>query len=243
MLQEFVRGFALFIGYYAAAASLLLLMRRFFQPRRELFRKLLHMACVLSIFVLLYAFETWQAAAIGALLFALLLYPVITWLGRYPRFLDTLVQRREGEIRSSLLLVFCMMALLIILIWGGLGEDWRFLVITAVLTWGFGDAAAALVGKAYGKEPLRHRWLEGTKTREGTLAMWAVAAIVLAGCLFTYTDLPWHLGLLAAALVALLAATTELFTRNGLDTVTVPLLTAFFLYGLLLGFAGLGVVW
>lgn len=45
-------GAGAFVAYYVCAASLLLLLRWRFKPPRELFRKMLHIVCVLSIFVL-----------------------------------------------------------------------------------------------------------------------------------------------------------------------------------------------
>lgn len=243
MLQEVLKGFGLFVGYYAVMAGGLLLLRGVLKPPRELFRKLLHMVCALSIFVLVYAVETWYGAMLAALLFAAALYPLITWLEKHTKFLEMLTQRREGEIRSSLLLVFFMMALLIAVIWGWFGEEWRFLIITAVLTWGLGDAAAALVGKQWGRNPFNSKWLDGKKTREGTAAMLLASALALAVCLAIYTNLPWHYCLLSAVLVAPFSAGAELFTRKGMDTLTVPIATAVPLVALMFLFARMGILW
>jgi uncharacterized membrane protein len=46
MLREALVGSGMFIGYYVIAVSLLLIIRIFLKPPKELFRKLLHMACV-----------------------------------------------------------------------------------------------------------------------------------------------------------------------------------------------------
>ncbi|HYE11381.1 MAG TPA: hypothetical protein VEF53_14510 [Patescibacteria group bacterium] len=66
MLREALVGFGMIIGYYVIAASLLLFIRVFLKPPKELFRKLLHMACVMSVWVLLYAFDAWYLAMLAA---------------------------------------------------------------------------------------------------------------------------------------------------------------------------------
>lgn len=216
-------GFFVFIAYYIIGASLLLLIHKVFSIPRELFRKMLHMVCVLSIFVLLYAFDTWYWAACSALLFALLIYPVIGFLERYPRFMEILVERKSGEIRSSLMLVFFMMALMIAVFWGIFGPGRKVVIAAAVMAWGLGDAAAALVGKALGKHPIHHPRVEGPKTLEGTLAMGIVSACAVFITLLCYGILPWYFSFIVACLVAPICALTELYSRNGIDTFTVPL--------------------
>lgn len=84
---------------------------------------------------------------------------------------------------------------------------------------------AALVGKRWGRRRLRGRWLDGKKTAEGTLAMVAFATAAAFLTLLGYTGWPWHVCLAVAVLVAPVAALTELVTRNGMDTITVPFAT------------------
>lgn len=47
----------------------------------------------------------------------------------------------------------------------------------------FGDAAAALVGKVLGRNPIIHPWVDGVKTKEGTIAMYSVSATSMLLCL------------------------------------------------------------
>ena len=241
MLSEFMSGFGLFIGYYIIAVLLLLIIRAYLKPPKELFRKLLHMTCVSSVLVLLYAFDTWYLAMYTVIVFALVLYPVIAYTERFPKVMEILIQRKKGEIKLSLLIVFFMMAVLIAIFWGLMGEQWKFIIIVSVMAWGFGDAAAALVGKAFGRHPINHRWVEGTKTREGTNAMYFVSAIAILICLMIYTSMPWYLCLSGAFLVAPICAIVELVSRNGMDTITVPLATAFPIFSLMILFSLMGV--
>lgn len=241
MLREALAGFGIFIGYFVILGSLLLIVRALFKPPRELFRKMLHLVCCTSVFVLLYAFDTWYLAMSAALAFALLVYPVIVFAERFPPIMDILVQRRGGEIRSSLMIVFTMMAGLIVVFWGALGEQWKYIIIVAVMAWGFGDAAAALVGKAWGRHPIRHRWVEGAKTREGTIAMYAISAATILLSLLAYAPVPWYLCLVAALLVAPICAVVELISHRGIDTITVPVATAIPVLALMLLFSFMGV--
>lgn len=241
MLREALAGFGIFIGYFAIFASLLLIVRAFFKPPRELFRKMLHLVCFMSVFVLLYAFDTWYLAMSAALAFALLVYPVIVFAERFPPIMDILVQRRGGEIRSSVVIVFTMMAVLIAVFWGLLGEQWKYIIIVSVMAWGFGDAAAALVGKAWGRHPIRHRWVDGAKTREGTIAMYAISAATILLNLLAYAPVPWYLCLVAALLVAPVCAVVELISHRGIDTITVPMATAIPVFALMLLFSFMGV--
>jgi len=241
MLDEFLAGFGLFLGYYVIAASLLLIVRAFLKPPKELFRKMLHVACVMSVLVLLYAFDTWYLAMFTAIVFALALYPIITYIERFPKVMEMLIQRKNGEIKSSLVIVFFMMAMLITIFWGWLGEEWKYIIIVSVMAWGFGDAAAALVGKSMGQKPINHPWVEGTKTREGTVAMFFVAAIAILLCLMIYTSLPWYLCLVGALIVAPICAAVELISHHGLDTITVPFATAIPMFSLMILFSNMGV--
>jgi len=117
-------------------------------------------------------------------------------------------------------------ALLIALIWGGLGHEWRYLIAAPVMAWGYGDAAAALIGKWLGRRHFHHRYIDRLKTQEGTAAMIVVAAVAIFVTLLWYVGKPWQLSLLVAAITAPVCGVVELFSRRGLDTLTVPLAAA-----------------
>lgn len=239
MLREALLGITLFIGYYVVAASALLLLRAIFRLGGEGFRKMLHIACVLSILPLLYGFETWYLAALTPLLFAAVIYPLITLLERFPRLFAMLEQRGPGEIRSSLILVFVMMAALIAVYWGLLGPQAKPVILVSIMAWGFGDAAAALFGKAYGRHHFRLPHVEPAKTAEGSLAMMAVASLSSLICLLFSTQLALLPCVVIALVCGIVAAIVELYSTRGGDTVTVPLATSVVAAALLLAFGGI----
>ncbi|MEM8484299.1 MAG: phosphatidate cytidylyltransferase [Bacteroidota bacterium] len=84
-----------------------------------------------------------------------------------------------------------------------------------------GDAAAALVGRRFGKI----RWLNSTKTVEGSLSFFIVAAGILM--LFDLLPLPYSMG------IAAFATLLELLPLRLNDNLYVPLLTAGMMYCLM----------
>lgn len=242
MLREALIGSAAFLAYYVAVVIVLLAVRRLLKPPGELVRKLFHISVAGSMFVPLHLLTSWQLAAGMLLGFGVLFYIVISWAGRYPRFMRALHERHPGEVRSSLALMFFTMAVLFALGWGWLDPDSKFMVVAPIMGWGFGDAAAALVGKKWGRHRLSHPWVDNKKTTEGTIAMVVFAAAAILVTLIGYTAWPWYACLLVALLVAPVTAVVELVTRNGLDTVTVPLGTFTWLLAVVTLLGRLGVL-
>jgi len=232
MLHDLLKGFSFFIAYYIALIVIILCVRLLLNPPGEYLRKLMHTGCFLSILVLTNAFDQWFLAATASILFALLVYPLLALFEKYPRYTLLFSQRRKGEVKTSLVLVFLMMAAMITLFWGLLGEAWRYIGIVAILAWGFGDAAAALVGKRFGRHQVESRLVENAKTWEGSLAMYIVSACAIFLSLLIYTELPWFLCMAVSMIVAVASALAELLSHKGMDTINVPFTTALPLFGL-----------
>src|SRR5690606_20120870 len=147
MYQELVRGFGILLAYFLASVVGVFVVRRLLPVPREVFRKMLHFILLGSIFVLVYGFDTWWVAALATLAFMVLVYPILAVGERVLNFTKVLIERKPGEIKGSLVVACLTFIALITLCWGGLGQ--KYLVIAAVLGWGTGDAAAALVGKRF----------------------------------------------------------------------------------------------
>lgn len=243
MLWDNTVGAGLLMAYYLVAC---LFIPTFLKVRSniptEVVRKMQHIAYSLSIFLLLTLFTTWYFAVAGAFLLVLIGYPALYFLEGSRAYRKLFVDRtsRGGELRRQLLYVQLSFAALILLFWGLLGSDWRYLAAVPVMGWGFGDAAAALVGKSFGRTFFAHRHIDGSKTFEGTSAMIVTAAAALFLTLHLYADKPWHVSLIVSLLVAPVCGIVELFSRRGLDTLTVPLTAAACVIPLLHLFALLG---
>lgn len=225
MLQSDVQGIGLYLGFYAVMAGVpLILIRMLTNLPFELTRKLLHIVHILSFILLMNLFSSWLVAVAVAVLFALLFYPILAVLERFSLYQRIAVERKGGDFRRQLIFTQLTYALLIAVFWGVLGEEWRYAAVVAVMAWGFGDAAAALVGKAYGRRRIPGA---GSKTVEGTTAMLVVAGLAALLTLRLYAGQPWSVSLIVALLVAPVCAAVELYSRGGMDTVTVPLVAGF----------------
>lgn len=225
VLNELLTGIITLVTYYVVMAGTLYGLRKLTGLSGELYRKLFHLAVAGSIFVLLYAFQHWYVAVLAILVFGVLLLGVALLFERLPRITRALSERKPGEIRSSLLLMLASMAGMIALGWGLFGADAKCMTAAPVMAWGLGDAAAALIGKRWGRRKFTQAWLDNKKSVEGTAAMFAFAAAAILATLLAYTGWAWYTSLMVAVVVAPVAAFTELVSKDGTDTITVPLAT------------------
>ena len=142
MMQAFLSGFGWLILYFICCVICVLLIRHFIKMPTELFRKILHFVLLFSLTVFVQVFETWWLAAIAAVIFAVVIYPILMFAEKIKGYSELLTERKHGEIKRSLLIVFGMFAAIISICWGWMGDIW--LVFACVFAWGFGDAAAAV---------------------------------------------------------------------------------------------------
>ncbi len=243
MLRSDLIGAGILLAYYIFVVALPpLFLKLWTRVPREVARKLHHIAYSLSIYPLLTLFSSWYVAIAAASLLVVIGYPALLLIERASWYQSRFIQRKgqKGELRRQLLWVQGSFALMIALFWGLLGVRWQYIVAVSVTAWGFGDAAAALVGKAFGRRIVWPRFLKEPKTYEGTAAMALVSAIAIFLTLTLYASKPWPMSLIIALLVAPVCALVELFSRWGLDTLTVPLITALAIMPLTLLFRLLG---
>jgi phytol kinase len=228
MLSDLVGAGILLAYYLVICVTLPTLLKIYTKTPTEVVRKTQHVAYSLSVFLLLNFFSTWYIAIGAAFLLVVLAYPVLLLLEKSSAYRKNFVDRTTtgGELRRQMLFVQLSFAILIFVFWGVLGTHWAYLVAVSIMAWGFGDAAAALVGKAWGRRRILSRLIDGAKTCEGTWAMIVVAGLALFLTLLFYGGLPWYTSLLVAIIVAPVSGIVELFSRRGLDTLTVPLSTA-----------------
>ena len=119
--------------------------------------------------------------------------------------------------------------------WGLAGE--RAIAAAAILMWGIGDAAAALVGIYFGKHVVKLPIADGKKTWEGTCAMFLSALICGFGIFTVLKGVSPALAFSVCVPTAAISALVELASKDGNDTVWVPLVTvaALALFHMLLG--------
>lgn len=240
MLLEFITGFAILVGYFIVCVLGLLVIRKNFSVPPEWFRKLLHFILLFSLTVLVYAFQTWWLSALVSVTFAGIVYPLLTFGERFKQYPALFTERRKGEVKRSLILVFGMFAAIISLCWGVL--DNKMLVLACVYAWGFGDAVAALVGKRFGRHFLTGKLIEGRKSVEGTIAMFIVSFFSVFCLLSINGTLPWPIHVFIAFVTAAVSAVVELYTLRGYDTITCPFAAAAIMLPLLWLWGGIGLL-
>ena len=223
-MHEFISGFGILVSYFALCASFALVIKKILKPPLEVFRKKLHLILLGSIFIFVYAFNTWWISVLSSLVFMLVVFPILVFFERFPTYSALLTERKKGEIKASLIVVFSMFSFMISLCWGLFGK--KYLVIASVLAWGLGDAAAALVGTYFGKHHLEGKLIEGKKSIEGSMAMFTVSGLSVLIVLLANNASQWFYALVIATLTATVASVVELYTKNGMDTLTCPLAAA-----------------
>jgi dolichol kinase len=241
MLLNDLIGLGLYIGFIIALGLPAILLKAFTKMPFELMRKIYHMVITLSIFPLVKYFSAWYMAVLAAFLLVLIAYPLLAVVEKSSFYKRIAVEREGGEFKSSLIIVQVSIALMIFVFWGLLGAQWKYVAVVAVLAWGFGDAAAALVGKNFGRRRILHPRIQGPKTMEGTEAMFVTAGLAIFFTFLIYAGQPWLVSLAVALLVAPVCAVVELFSNRGMDTLTVPISTGLAVLSLMSIFAYLGV--
>lgn len=220
-MQEMIRGFGWLLAYFVPCAATALIGHYFIKIPREVFRKILHCILLGSLIVFVFGFDTWWVAALAAIIFELAVWPILRFFERFRGYSELTTERKKGELKNSLLLVFTMFAAVITICWGWLSD--RYLVLASVYAWGFGDAAAALVGKRFGRHKLHFKYLDGKKSLEGTLAMSICSFISVSVVLQLRGGIPVLGAFVTAFITAQVAAVVELYSKGGNDTFTCPL--------------------
>ena len=233
---------AVFLGtlnlilYFVFAAGIALLCRFFFTIPDEIFRKTLHFILLGSFLVFLFSYPTWQSTALAAVIFEILVYPILFFFERFKGYSELTTERKKGELKNSLLLVFTMFAIVVAICWG-IFDD-RHLALASLYAWGIGDAFAALIGKKFGKHKIKAPKLDGKKSYEGTLSMFAVSFLTVTIILLCRGGLTIFSCIVISLIVAAVSALTELYSKNGNDTVICPLSAMLILLPLIHLFGG-----
>lgn len=235
-MNAFIHGIIFILLYFVTAASSALIARALFTIPTELFRKALHLILLGSLWAWLYAFELWWQALVTVIGFVIIVYPCLKLAEHIKGYSRFVTERRDGELKSSLVVVYGMFSLVIFFAWGLVGS--RELALASVFAWGFGDAAAALIGKRFGHHHFTERHIM-KKSWEGTLAMLTVSFMSVLLVLAFSFDMPFYAYPLTALVTAVISALAELYSTHGNDTIICPLSALAVLTPMLYIFGGL----
>ena len=220
---EFGWLFLRYAAYIVVFAAALLALRATLKVPDYIFRKLLHTLAYTTVLPLLFGTEHWYLAVLVKVSLLLPVFVVLRYCERFALYPKLFVEKEKHEVVGSFLLLFTMLAALMALFWGGFGPEYKYMVLAAILAWGPGDAAAAIVGRNWGRHKLSGPHIEGTKSVEGCVAMGLCSFVFSLAVLLWMGKIPFWPAAGISLLTAAVSALTELYTKRGLDTVTVPL--------------------
>ena len=211
-------GIALSFAYVLLVVGISESLRRSGRISFDVSRKIIHVGVGSWIVPTIFLFDHAWAAALPPAVF-ILLNLASRRLG-----LVKAMEEEAGDNRGTVLFPLAFV-ILILLLWNQAGG--RVALAAGILVLAWGDAAAALIGKRWGRH--RYRVGSGWRSLEGSAAMCIVSilAIVTIGQLAGAPYAP--LLVLAAAGAATLL---EAASRWGADNLLVPLGTSFLLWGL-----------
>lgn len=221
--QEVLACLVRYLCYIIPFATALVAVHFLMDIPREVFRKMLHVAAFTSPPMIMWASGSWLVSVLVLVLFGVVVWPLLAIAEHAGWYADLFVQRRAHEVRRSLLVMFWGNAAVVALCWGLFAKPQ--VAVASILMWGFGDAAAALVGTRWGKHHTGLPLADPKKTWEGTGAMFAVSCVIGTAVLLV-AGMPLAGSLVRAALTSVAGAYVELVTKRGYDTVTVPLANA-----------------
>ena len=245
LLTTDVAAAGVFFLYLLLSASLIALTDRLTNMPKEWIRKSYHIMIAMSMLVLVYAFPTWTGAVVtlaGLMLFARV---VISVAYRLHFLQDLAIDRKSGSAEVARQIGYLTLSYsgLIVVFWGVLGSEWRFVAVLASLIWGFGDAAAAVVGKSLGKQQLRAPIFDPKKTVEGALANFIASGLTSFVVLQVLSSVAWWVAVVCALLLACMSTIIEAVSRDGHDTIILPWSLAALAYPVLLALTHIEKWW
>ena len=220
LLKEMLVCLGKLLLYIVPCVLLLLLIRFATKIPSFVFRKLLHMVAFSCVTFMILSADSWQSASLASCTVAVVVYPLLALLEKEKWYSSLFVEKRPGEIKTSLLLLFFMIAALSAVASGFFGQT--FAAVCAIQMWGIGDACAALIGIPFGRHRIKSRFTDGKKSAEGTLAMFISAFACGMIMMTVFGEYSLVRAILTSLPAALAGALTELVSPSEYDTVTVP---------------------
>ncbi len=221
---ELLRTLGILALFLIVAVSIIMILIFIVGIKGEFRRKSLHFVAFMLVPVMTLASAHWYTVMILLVAFAAIVYPILWYLERKDFYEDIFQPRGDkGEIKNSLLVLFVMGTVVTVVFWGIFGS--KLTILAAVPAWGIGDAMAALIGQNFGRHKIPWRIADGKKSFEGSVAMFCVDLLYLI-ILLAASGYGAAFILITSLLTALAATFAELASKNGSDTVTVPLAAA-----------------
>ena len=223
LFQEFWKLMGIYLGFIIAFAVVLILLRFLCRIPDYIFRKLLHTVAFTSILPLVLGTDIWWIAVLVEIVFLIVVIFALHFFEHFAFYSALFVEKGKHEVITSFILLFGMITAMLAVFWGGFGDNCAFIAVAALMAWGPGDAAAAIVGHKYGKHHLSGKWIEGVKSVEGTIAMGITSFFCTFATLYFLSGFSLIQILDLCLIIAPVSSFVELYTKHGLDTITVPI--------------------
>lgn len=218
----------LIFSYVYAFALLLILeaIRRWRKLPTDFTRKLVHIGAGMWLWAILLLFDHWWLAIIPTGTF--IIFNAIFL--RYRIF--SAMDPKEGATPGTVYFAFsCTLLLAVFHVNWELGfpRGYEYLAMAGIMAMTWGDAAAAIIGKRFGKHTFR---VSGTNKRtiEGSIACFVTTFIAVAITLAILSPRSLSLLLISALASAIIATLLEAYSPAGLDNLTVPIGVALALF-------------
>ena len=233
-MNEYLYEYLIILFWYIVpcfCAGLIVLFIRFIiKPKDFIYRKVLHLCAVATVFCFILPSHTWWIALLDVLTIIFLIDVTLLIVRNFKLYRMLFVDKEKNEIFIMINTYYIILAALIAFFYGFRGDLCKYLVISSILSWGLGDAFAAIIGISFGKHKLNLPFVDSSKTIEGSIAMFIFSYLA---CLITllvfYSLKPWVI-VLAPLTVAISLTITEAISKKGLDTITCPLVAALIIF-------------
>ena len=229
-VHEFIKTALWFIVPIIVLAIILITIRIFVSIPDFIFRKMLHMVAISMIMVLIVVPSHWWIPEILMGVCALGIVAILLAFEPTEFYKKLFIEKGKHEVLISFLVFFVVVVSLIAFFWGYRGDNHKFYVGIAILSWGLGDASAAIFGHLIGKHKVSGKLIEGTKSIEGSVACFISAMIISLVLLLTLMHVVWWLAIIESLVIGIVVSLAELFTKKGLDTLTCPLCAGLVLF-------------
>ena len=223
LLQEYLTILFWYIIPCFCAGLIVLFIRFIIKPKDYIYRKVLHICAVSTILCFVLPATTWWISVLAILTILFLINATLLIVERFKLYKMLFVDKEHHEILKMINAYYIIMAAIVALFFGGLGNENKYLAITAIMAWGVGDAFAAIIGIQFGKNKFKSHYFDNRKSIEGTAAMFvACFAISLLTLIFTM-NYPITQVIVESLVIGLALSLIEAISKNGLDNIFCPL--------------------
>ena len=217
--------------YYFAFISVLILLKLFSSLSREIIRKSYHFFYGVSLALAIYLFDNWYIILAFLIGFYLIAFIYIKIENEYLSFKLIDFDRRDTtfddnrELNKQLRYLFVMQVFLIVVFMAII--DRPEAAIFGTVVWAVGDAFAGLIGKYFGRNRFNNFIFSKKKSLQGSLAFLFSGFFSLIILTLIMPDFLLDIYFIFKIfLITVVATIVEAISRDGLDTITVPLVAA-----------------